>query len=141
TASTAIGPFAIQVRGPDNRAPTISGSPATSVQATRAYSFTPSASDADNDRLTYSIVNRPTWASFSTSTGRLSGTPSSSQVGTYANIIITVSDGRATFFRCWSSIVVHAAPNRSPTFSGSTAMRVKSVCTFSFRPTASDLDD
>lgn len=141
TASTSIGPFAIQVRGPDNRAPTISGSPATSVQATRAYSFTPSASDADNDRLTYSIVNRPTWASFSTSTGRLSGTPSSSQVGTYANILITVSDGRATASLPAFSINVQAAPNRSPTISGSPATSVNAGGTYSFRPTASDPDD
>ena len=141
TASASIGPFAIQVQGPDNRAPTISGSPATSVQATRAYSFTPSASDADNDTLRYSIANRPTWASFSTSTGRLSGTPSSSQVGTYANIVITVSDGRATASLPAFSINVQAAPNRAPTISGSPATSVDAGGSYSFRPTASDPDD
>src|SRR5690606_35966569 len=85
-ATTSLGPFTIQVRRPENRPPTISGSPARTVQATQSYSFTPSASDPDGDTLRFSIRNRPSWASFSTSTGRLSGTPSASHVGTYANI-------------------------------------------------------
>jgi len=35
----------------------------------------------------------PSWASFDIVTGRLSGTPTSAQVGTYSNIVISVSDG------------------------------------------------
>ncbi len=81
---------------PSTSAPTISGSPATSVRVGSAYSFTPTARDPNGDRLTFSISNRPSWASFSTSTGRLSGTPTSAQVGTYSNIVIRVSDGRTT---------------------------------------------
>jgi hypothetical protein len=64
-----------------NRAPVISGTPATSATVGKAYAFQPSASDPDGNTLTYSIVNRPGWATFSSSTGRLSGTPSSSVAG------------------------------------------------------------
>jgi hypothetical protein len=89
--------FAIAVTSSStNNAPTISGSPATSVTAGQAYSFQPSATDADGDVLTFSIQNRPSWATFSPTTGRLSGTPSSSQTGTYGNIVISVTDGKAT---------------------------------------------
>lgn len=140
-STTSIGPFAIQVRGPDNQAPTISGSPGTSVQATRSYSFAPSASDPDNDSLTFSIVNRPSWASFSTSTGRLSGTPSASHVGTYANIVISVSDGRASASLPAFSIEVQSAPNRTPTISGTPATSVNAGSAYSFTPTASDADN
>ena len=42
--------------------------------------------------LTFRIENRPDWATFSPSTGWLSGTPSASDVGTYSGIVITVSD-------------------------------------------------
>src|SRR5690606_14809408 len=73
-----------------NRAPTISGAPAASVVAGEQYSFQPTANDADNDSLTFSITNKPAWASFSTSTGRLWGTPSSA--GTFENIVIRVTD-------------------------------------------------
>jgi Putative Ig domain len=75
-------------------APTISGTPGTQVVAGTAYSFRPTASDADGDTLTFSATNVPSWASFSVSTGTLSGTPAAVQVGTYNNIQISVSDGK-----------------------------------------------
>jgi hypothetical protein len=98
------------VVSPANRAPVISGAPATTVQAGTAYSFKPTASDPDGNALTYSIANKPTWATFSTSTGQLSGTPSATHVGTYANIRITVSDGKATASLPAFSIEVQSAP-------------------------------
>jgi hypothetical protein len=64
-----------------NSAPVITGTPATAVTAGSAYSFIPAASDGDGDTLTFSIVNKPSWASFSTSTGELSGTPVVSDAG------------------------------------------------------------
>jgi hypothetical protein len=87
------------VRGsttPTNVAPTISGSPARSVNAGSAYNFRPTASDADSTTLAFSISNRPSWATFNTTNGQLSGTPTASQVGSYGNITISVSDGRST---------------------------------------------
>jgi hypothetical protein len=88
--------FSITVGASTNRAPTISGTPPRSVNVGSAYSFRPTASDADGNTLTYSISGRPSWATFNTSTGLLSGTPSASYVGTYSNIIISVSDGRVS---------------------------------------------
>ena len=67
---------------PANRAPVISGTPPTSVTQGTAYSFQPTASDPDGNTLTFSITNRPSWATFSTTTGRLQGTPTASNVGT-----------------------------------------------------------
>lgn len=77
-----------------NRAPTISGTPLTAVLKGTAYSFQPAAAHADP--LTFSIVNRPSWAHFDSNTGRLSGTPTAGDVGTYGNITISVSDGTAS---------------------------------------------
>jgi len=56
--------------------------------------FKPRASDPDGNALRFSVINRPAWASFSTSTGRLAGTPGANRVGRYADIRISVSDGR-----------------------------------------------
>lgn len=80
--------------GGTNSAPTISGTPSTQVLAGSAYSFRPTASDTNGDTLTFSIANKPSWASFSTSSGALTGTPSASYVGTYSSVKITVSDGK-----------------------------------------------
>ena len=72
---------------------TISGNPEASVNAGSAYTFTPSASDAEDLALTFSIQNQPAWAAFNPSTGQLSGTPTAADVGSYANIAISVSNG------------------------------------------------
>ena len=81
---------------PTNGAPTISGTPSTSAKVNEAYSFQPAASDPDGDALTFQVSNKPGWAAFDTSTGRLSGTPSSSSTGTFADIRISVSDGKTS---------------------------------------------
>jgi hypothetical protein len=79
-----------------NAPPTIQGAPGTTVLVGRAYSFQPAASDPDGDALTFSVQNLPAWASFNASNGRITGTPSATHVGSYANIRITVTDGRAS---------------------------------------------
>ncbi len=80
-----------------NDAPTISGSPSTTVAEDSAYSFIPDASDVDaGDTLLFSISNKPSWAEFSETSGALSGTPTNAHVGIYEDIIISVTDGIAT---------------------------------------------
>lgn len=140
-ATTSVGPFSIQVRGPNNAAPTISGSPAAAVQVGQTYTFTPTGRDADSDALTYSIANRPVWATFSASNGRLTGTPTSAHVGSYPNIVITVSDGRASASLRAFAINVQAAQNGAPRISGSPATSVNAGTAYSFQPTASDPDN
>ncbi len=135
--SAALPVFSIGVAA--NRAPTIGGSPATTVSAGQAYSFTPSASDADGNDLSFTISNRPGWAAFSTSTGRLSGTPSQAQAGTYSNIQIRVTDGLATTSLASFQITVEAG-NRAPTISGSPATTIVEGQAYSFQPSASDPD-
>ena len=81
---------------PQPTPPTISGAPATSASTGHAYAFTPAASAAGGKALSFAIANKPAWASFSTSTGALAGTPTTTDVGTFANVAITVSDGART---------------------------------------------
>ena len=74
-ASAALQAFQITVVSaqppvappPANSAPTISGSPSTGVTAGNPYSFVPTASDPDGQKLTFSITNKPSWAAFSAS--------------------------------------------------------------------------
>jgi hypothetical protein len=76
-----------------NDAPTLSGNPDTTLTEGSAYHFAPTTSDEDNgDNLTFSINRQPGWSAFDTATGTLSGTPGSTDVGTFNNIIITVTD-------------------------------------------------
>ena len=76
--------------------PTISGNPPTTDVAGSVYAFQPSASGPSGTTLSFSVQNKPAWATFSIATGVLSGTPSSTQTGSYGGIVISVSDGQAS---------------------------------------------
>jgi hypothetical protein len=93
--AASLPAFGIAV-GSGNSAPKISGTPSTSLNANSLYSFQPTATDANGDALTFSIANKPSWATFSTTTGKISGTPDAASVGTYSNIVVSVSDGKVS---------------------------------------------
>ena len=82
--------------GSNNRAPAISGTPATIVAVGQAYSFQPVANDPDGQTISFQISGRPAWATFNSATGQLSGTPAASDARTYSDIVITVTDGSAS---------------------------------------------
>jgi len=94
--STPTAPGTPTTPDSTNRAPTISGSAILSITANQAYNFVPTASDADGDSLKFAIASKPSWASFDTATGRLSGVPTTANVGSYEEIEISVSDGKTT---------------------------------------------
>jgi hypothetical protein len=136
----ALAPFPITVSSSSNRAPTISGTPPAAVTAGQAYSFRPTAADADKNTLGFSIANKPVWATFSSVTGQLSGTPTATHVGSYANVTISVSDGKASAALAPFTISVAAAANKAPTISGAPQTSVNAGSAYAFRPTAADAD-
>src|SRR5688572_941145 len=73
-----------------NRPPTLTGTVTPTGVVGTWYSFKPYARDPDGNTLTFRIQNKPAWASFNTTNGRLNGWP---VAGTYSNVIISVSDG------------------------------------------------
>ncbi len=151
-ASAQLTPFSIQVtaaptkpKPPTNSPPTIMGTPATSVQAGSHYAFQPSAADADKDPLVFAISGQPSWTSFNTTTGQLSGTPANADVGTYSNIVISVSDGKATTSLLAFQITVTAIPpapptNNPPKITGTPSTSIQAGTAYSFQPTATDAD-
>lgn len=93
------------------RAITISGSGASTVTVGSAYSFQPSTSGGYSFRA-FSIRNKPSWASFSSYTGKLSGTPRTA--GSYSNIVITVTDGRSSAKLAAFTVSVKSATTPAP---------------------------
>lgn len=120
-------------------APRISGTPSTTSTVGVNYSFRPTASDADGDRLTFSIANKPGWASFNSSTGQLYGLPFAEHARTWSNIVISVSDGTTRVSLPTFSIVVRPNANASPTITGTAPAGTAGVA-YSFQPTARDPD-
>ena len=139
--SRSLPAFSIRVRA--NHAPTISGTPANAVVAGTAYSFRPTAADSDGQVLKFSIVGKPAWASFSTSTGRLYGTPGNTAAGTYSGIRITVSDGKlsAKLPAFWITVRKSTTTaNRAPRISGTPVTVSRVGRPYAFKPTAYDAD-
>jgi len=141
---------ALSARNSDavNSAPVISGTPATTVVAGSSYNFQPTATDANRDRLRFSIVNKPAWATFSRKTGKLSGTPVANNAGIYSNIVISVSDRTTSTSMPAFNIQVKAAgassantsntTSSAPLISGTPGMSVVAGGTYSFQPTVSN---
>ena len=118
-----------------NTAPAIAGTPATTATVGVAYSFRPTASDANGDALSFSITNQPGWASFNTTTGALTGTPAAGNVGAKTGIVISVSDGKATTLLPAFSITVAAAAD-----SGGSSGGGITACSGMSTGTAADLN-
>ena len=119
-------------------APKISGTPTTTGTVGVPWSFTPAASDADGNKLTFSIANKPGFASFSATTGQVQGTPFAEHARTWSNIVISVSDGTTNVSLPAFSLVIKPNPNKSPTISGTPPTTATVGKAYSFQPTAVD---
>lgn len=91
-----------------NTAPRITGTPQLMVAPGQQYSFTPNASDPDGDALTFYVQNLPAWATFDAHTGRISGTPTATDIGTFYDISIRVTDDRDSATLSAYSVTVRA---------------------------------
>jgi Putative Ig domain len=74
----------------------ISGDPPAAVAAGSPYAFQPTVRHWGDEVISFSIQQKPDWATFSTATGALSGTPTSAEVGEYSGIVISASDARSS---------------------------------------------
>jgi hypothetical protein len=141
----SLPPFTLQVAATASAAaptsaPWISGAPAGTAREKELYTFLPQAGDADGDTLRFSIANKPSWATFTTNSGLLSGIPPAGSAGTYSNIVISVSDGPSTRSLPTFGIVVATAANSPPVIYGVPPTSVQAGNRYNFRPTASDPD-
>jgi hypothetical protein len=115
---------------------TISGIPALAAAAGANYSFHPSASDIGAAALGFAIKNQPAWSQFDTATGTLSGTPTAADIGSYAQIQITVSNGAATaVLPAFSISVTQAGSASALTISGDPPLAAVAAVAYSFHPT------
>ena len=77
----------------DGSPPQISGSPPANAAANDPYVFQPLANDPDGDQLEFTVTNKPSWLSFNSASGQLSGTAGAADVGLFSGITIYVTDG------------------------------------------------
>jgi hypothetical protein len=87
--------FTLIVGAVGNDAPVFTSLPTTGVLENKTYSYTCSAVDYDGDLLAYSVLTKPAWLSFNTTTCVLSGSPTSAHIGLHP-VALAVSDGSIT---------------------------------------------
>ena len=139
---TALPAFSITVNN-TNDPVTISGTPDTSVNEDTRYLFTPTISDDDNallDKKVFSIVGRPTWASFNEDNGTLSGTPTNDDLGTHASITISVTDSGGTSDTLTAFDIDVINVNDAPTFTNHPTTTINEDSPYQFTLTATDVD-
>jgi hypothetical protein len=130
-------PSSVSNPGNGNSALVISGTPAASVVAGQGYTFAPSASGPAGAALNFTVANLPTWATFDAKSGQLGGTPSLANIGTFANIEISVSDGQSSAALPAFSITVLASSTSASqlTISGNAPTQVVADKPYTFEPT------
>lgn len=113
--STASLPsFDLQVVNVNNPPTYVSGIPGNLIVVGNLYNYSPIVTDVDGDALSFTIINKPDWAQFNTSSGSLTGSPSASDIGTINGIIITASDGSlSTSLAAFNITVVNVFSNLS----------------------------
>jgi hypothetical protein len=122
SGNTSSASINLGTNNSSNSLPIISGTPLLVMTSKDNYQFTPSANDSDGDNLSFSIINKPSWATFDNQTGALTGAPGVNGIGTNSNIIISVSDGTVSVNLPAFSIRVDATPpenNNSDTITSS----------------------
>jgi hypothetical protein len=133
--ATSLSAFDLDVVCPPG--PTLSGAPVTSVTAGNSYGFTPTVSDGCGT-LTYGITNQPSWASFDTATGALTGTPALADVGTTNGVVISVIDANGLSDILASFNLQVTAGCVAPVISGTPDTSIASGSAYSFNPTVSN---
>ena len=107
---------------PTNNAPVLNSIGNRTVREGQTLQITPTATDADGDRLTFFLENQPAGSNFSRDSGRFVWTPNFNQAGLYIvtfgvmdvrgatdkeTIIITVTDAGEVIFGCTNPAAVN----------------------------------
>jgi large repetitive protein len=96
-----------------NHPPVITSVPNTSADDYQPYSYTIVATDIDNDKVTFTPITVPSWATFNADSGLLSGTPRYYDTGAF-DVSIKASDGYEDTTQSFTIIVANT--NDKPFF-------------------------
>ena len=115
--AASLPTFTLTVRAASTTVLKIIDSPVRSVDAGAFYNYRPTVRAPAGSKLVFSISNKPSWATFNTTNGALSGTPSMANIATFPNIIIKVTDGKTKASTATFQIAVYRPASGSATLS------------------------
>jgi hypothetical protein len=136
-AATATQAFNVEVLAVNN-APTFSSDPLTMVEESVEYSYMATATDLDQEALTFSATTIPAWLSFDEASATLSGTPESADVGDH-DVVLAVTDGTAMAEQIFVVTVTEAVEeNVAPVITSSATTSATVEQLYSYELTATD---
>ncbi|TMP45179.1 hypothetical protein CWB96_03920 [Pseudoalteromonas citrea] len=139
-AVSTLAAFTISVENV-NDAPVISGNPVVTIDQDVNYDFVASVTDVDvGDTHIFSILNKPSWATFDSTLGRLTGTPKNEHVGQHSGIVISATDAKGLSHSLNSFTITVENVNDAPTISGVATTTINEKSSYSFTPVANDID-
>lgn len=98
---------------PENHAPTITSTFLGQINENAVYNYDVNANDADEDTLTYSLVNPPTWLAINSQTGVITGTAPAVTADVSISMNVKVSDGELEATQSYTLIVKNLDVNQN----------------------------
>jgi len=118
---------------PTNHAPTITSTPDTLATVGVLYAYDVNATDSDGDTLTYSLATNPTGMTIDSTTGVISWTPTSGQIGDH-DVTVEVSDGEKSTTQSFTitvhDVLDHIVVDPDTMTNGDTANLALGDCTY-----------
>ena len=136
---TANQSFSVIVSAQPNNAPVFTSTPITTATADTPYSYDANATDADGDTLSFSLTAAPSGMSINATSGVVSWSPTTGQIGSHP-VAIQVSDGNGGTANQSFSIVVTAQPNNAPVFTSTPITSATEDTPYSYDANATDAD-
>ncbi|MBZ0137695.1 MAG: putative Ig domain-containing protein [Planctomycetes bacterium] len=109
----------VSASGGGNLPPVITSAAPTTATESQLYSYQAVGSDPNSDPLTWTLPVKPAGMSVGASTGLVSWTPTTAQVGTH-NVTLEVSDGLVSASQSWTITVSAASTGGGGTATGGT---------------------
>jgi hypothetical protein len=119
----------------ENYPPRINGSPLFIAEVNTTYQYNVIASDADDDRLTYLLTEKPPAMTINEATGQITWLTSNVDLGNH-DVVIQVNDGRGAIAQQSYSLAV--VENRAPRFITTPSLQVTAGQNFAYSPVAVD---
>ncbi|WP_412972679.1 putative Ig domain-containing protein [Glaciecola sp. MF2-115] len=132
--------FTVEVTAIPNVAPLITSVAPTAATEGSEYSYTLTATDEDGDTLTMSATTSPDWLTFVASTGVLSGTPATADVGDH-DVELSVSDGEDSVSQNFTiTVAAVVSENNAPVITSNAITMATVGTSYTYTLTATDED-
>jgi hypothetical protein len=138
-SSTQTYTLTVNNDGSCNSLPVFTSTPTLSVDQDAAYSYAPTATDSDGTIASWAAPTLPSWLSFTTATGAISGTPTNDNVGSNTVVITVTDDGGATATQSFTIVVNNI--NDAPIITSTPVLTVNVNNTYTYSISATDADN